>query len=389
MSQLVDAFDDEGLDRETQVFLCEALSNAEVEEYEDILEGFIPPPSCGGQSKALALVMAQPGLIERTAAWLQKEIEAEAAAAAAEAAKPPPNWDSMLLETLILGWQEDGGNSCQGHVLPGVASWVDAYSLAQLARICRRAARMVAAESVWEPRVRRMYQMQGWDPATVNCQDGWRAYFFSKIRPRFDGIYVGECRYVHYIRPGSSMDAKLASKSYHWVDYRRFVRLLPPAAEDGVRFALVMRDTCSFRAAEQAMDDVDPRTHENVYEHDGPSGQHRSLASQNVATRARLKDRVSVGMWSYTSDRALQIKYSIGSHQYALSLELDDGAECRFSGKLAWKDYHMTDQLGERTPFNLGRKQSFGFWFDEPLDPEKDHFPPMLVRASSALAHLL
>lgn len=390
MTQLVALFDEEGLDRETQVFLCEALSNAEADDYAGMLEGFIPPPADGGDSKALALVLAQPHLVEEAAAYLQKELEAEAAAAAAEAAKPPPNSDSMLLAAFILGWKEGGENAGDGRWLPGVLAWVDPHSLARLSRLCPRAAPMVRAECTWQPRVRRMYEMQCWDPAELRAEESWRAYFFSKLRPRFDGIYVGECRYVHYIRPGSSMDAKLATKSFHWVDYRRFVRLLPPA-EDGERFALVLRDTCSFKAAEEVMLDTDPRTHENIYEHDGPSGQHRGPGVQATTSRDKLRERVSVGRWSYTAGPALHIDYEISCNQYALALELDHGAGFRFSGKLAWKDYSMTDNKrgGEVIPYNLGRKHAYGFWYEEPADHEKDHFPSMLFRASKPLAYLL
>merc|ERR1712107_327805 len=61
MSELFDAFDDEGLvDVETRTFLLEALENADPDDWHDILEPFVNPEA------ALKVLKSVPGVLERS-----------------------------------------------------------------------------------------------------------------------------------------------------------------------------------------------------------------------------------------------------------------------------------------------------------------------------------
>lgn len=62
MSELLDVFDDaQLLDRDTRLFLIEALENAEAADWRDILEPFVSPPEL-----ALDVLQKTPGVLQRS-----------------------------------------------------------------------------------------------------------------------------------------------------------------------------------------------------------------------------------------------------------------------------------------------------------------------------------
>jgi len=372
MTELLDVFEDAGVDRATVSFLVEALQNAEQPDWGPILEPFLPP------ERALDVLSACPRVLERTVAVL----EAEAEAAAAEAAKPPPNAESHFLDSFVLGaagQESEAESHAPSHAMPGVLAWACGRCLGLCARLCRRARALAELEQVWAPRTARVCRVWG---LALPKGGSWREHYFTALRPRSDVIYVGECRYVHYIRPGASMETKLINKSYHWVDYRRYVRLLPPDAHDGALFALVLRDACPFTAGADALLGVNPRTHVNSYQDDALASEHRGKHMQAQATHAQLRGRVAVGTYTFEGS-CVQIRFSTQGDHYCLTLDLSHGA-WSFCGRLEWREYAMVSRQGERVPFDLGRSKYGG---GDPADHEKDHFPAMEIRNCRQLEH--
>lgn len=214
----------------------------------------------------------------------------------------------------------------------------------------------------------------------------------SVLRPRCDGIYVGECRYLHHIRPGTSLDAKLLSKSYQWNEYRRYVRFFQPPRVDGSLTVLVLRDACSYKAAEEVLLRVDPRTHVNASELEGMSSDNVNakatkdlLRQMDKATKEVLQARVAVGTCTF-SGSSVDIKYSCLDGSYHLQLELAHGGDDRCSHRLNWVEYAMTNKEEEVVPFDLGRSRYHDF---EPSNYEKDHFASFKLRHCRALEHAL
>mmetsp|Transcript_685 Transcript_685/g.1692 ORF Transcript_685/g.1692 Transcript_685/m.1692 type:complete len:372 (-) Transcript_685:115-1230(-) len=371
MSLLLDAFEDAGVDRETVAFLVEALQNAEPDDWSAIVEPFLP------SDPVVAVLNAEPDVLERTVRALEREAEE----AAAEAAKPPPNADSLFLDIFVCGHEHIGEESpcSSSEALPGALAWIDASVLARCHRLCRRAQDLVTLPHVWEPRVRATCAL--WSlPLPEEPAQGWRSLFFELLRPRCDGIYVGECRYVHHIRPGASWDAKLCTKSYHWVDYRRYLRLLPPDPVDGALRALVLRDVCPFTAAVSALLSVDPKTHVNSLQPE------TSLEKRaHVSNQAHLQNIVAAGTYTWEADR-VEVRFANGGDRYRMVFQLMDGHDMRFSGRLEWAQYNMISKHEEEVPFDLGRSRYGG---GEAADSQKDHFPPLLVRQCPQLKHLL
>mmetsp|Transcript_54022 Transcript_54022/g.94229 ORF Transcript_54022/g.94229 Transcript_54022/m.94229 type:complete len:393 (-) Transcript_54022:79-1257(-) len=391
MTELLDVFDDEAVDRETVSFLVEALDNAESSEWADLLEPFLPP------ARALAVLSSSPGVLERT----REALEKEAAEAAAEAAKPPPNSDSELLDSFVLAPSEKKDDQpdkdaslSKGPIaieqsFAGLLGFATVSGLMKCSYLCRRACSLVMADAVWEPRVRALcktWQLECPDDASEDA-GSWRRRFLGILRPRCDGIYVGECRYVHRVRPGTSIEAKLMNKSSFWIEYRRYVRLLPPVANEktnGVEFrALVLRDPCTIPVAEEAFLTLDTRTHVNSLEHKKEQGQ---IAQARVGgdSKAILRDRVCMGTYTWAGSM-VEVRYGIGEDTYKISLELMHGGEQSCSGRLEWREYSKTSDSEEALPFHLGRSKWGGA---EPENHEKDHFPAMLIKPSKRLEHL-
>lgn len=385
MTALLDVFEDEGVDRETASFLVEALINAEPSEWADLLEPFLPP------ERAISVLNSSPGVLALTT----KALEKEAADAAAEAAKPPPNSDSKLLDSLVLAPFMNKDGETENAALPkgpleqpfaGLLGFVSVAGLMRCAYLCCRARSLVMADHVWEPRVRTFCQMWRLECPEAQDEGCWRRYFLTILRPRCDGIYVGECRYKQRVRPGTSMDARYMSKSSFWVEYRRYVRLLPPVKnqEHGDEFcALVLRDACTIAAAEDAMLSVDLRTHVNAVEHNVDE---RGIAQARVGgdSKALLRDRVCVGSYTWAGSN-LEVHYTIGEDKYKIVVELCHGGENSCSGRLEWKEYSKTDSSEEPLPFELGRSRWGGA---DPENHEKDHFPAMHMKTSKRLEHL-
>jgi len=277
---------------------------------------------------------------------------------------------SNFLQSMIFG--VSGKDSC---ALGGILSCIDLHGLARCSMLCNRGRELVSIEQVWKPRVAKLCTL--WKLPVPSAARGglWRQSFFQPLRPRCDGLYVGECRYVHYIRPGASTDKKVVNKSYHWVEYRRFVRFLPPDPADGACFALVLRDACGFRTAVDVLTNIDPRAHSKAC-----CSAQDSLDTWNTD----VKLRVMGGTYILNGSR-IEIRCAQYGKQYLLALELGHGGDRYFSDRLIWKEYLMVNNNSEIIPFNLGRSSRGD---GEPANFEKDHFAAMLLRPCRPLEWL-
>mmetsp|Transcript_4763 Transcript_4763/g.8165 ORF Transcript_4763/g.8165 Transcript_4763/m.8165 type:complete len:386 (-) Transcript_4763:273-1430(-) len=384
MANLVDVLQDGGADLETVDFILQALQEAEQSDWGPILEGFVDP------TEALKVLAEDPACIGKAFSTLRRIHEE----AQQEANKPPPNSDSRFLDVFILGLigAEAVAQPGRAHEdLPGLLGSVTTHSLARCARLCRRARDLIAIEGVWEPRLGACCHR--WGLAVPEVVSGWRDTFFEVLRPRCDAIYVGECRYVHNIRPGASMEARLVKRSYHWVEYRRYVRFLPPDV-NGVRRAMVLRDTCPFDLAAEALTTLDPLTHVNASQPE-QLGEKSSINNTGQATVPQLQGRIAVGTYTWSGTK-VEIEFFTLKETYYIVLELMHGGEGSLAARLEWQEYSQTQgsapavvasgQVPERLCFNLGRSQYGGGYA---ADSEKDHFPPMLARQHRRLEHLL
>jgi len=288
--------------------------------------------------------------------------------------------------------REDAASSSE--LLPGAFSFADVYALARCQRLCKRARDLVSVPHVWEPRLRAV--CAAWSLPCPTARAGgalvgeeldkgasWRDLFFELRRPRCDGIYVGQCRYVSRIPPGATMQANIFTKGYQWVEYQRYLRLLPPdPADGGILRALVLRDVCPFKAAVAALASMDPRAHVNCLAPE-KSLEHRT----HVSTQEKIETHVAAGTYTWVGDQ-VEVRFENCGDNYHLVFELGDGhpEDMRFSGHLEWSSYSMLNKRGEDVPFGLGRSRYGG---GDPEDCEKDHFPPLCLRQCRQLEYLL
>lgn len=371
MSELLDAFDDEGLtDPDTRQFLVEALANAEASDWRDILEPFVQP------ERSLAVLESVPNVLQRSA---------KAFATGADVKVPAV--DPLALAFLF--------------VLPGgVVAACGLHTAARCSRLCRSAHELFVPETptgalFWQRRAEEAAER--WRPwrLELSKEGSWRRRYFELMRPRLDGIYVAECRFQRWVRVGHHSDLRknAAALAAHggrggtgeWMHYRRYVRLMPPG-QDGCLRALVLQDPCPHAIAERVLTEgVDPETHENPTK---PEAVLSEGMSEGVTDAGRLRKRICAGRCQYShEERRLEIRYHAGDGDFFVALCLGHGGPHDFAGCLDWSAYTRTDSTGEALEFNLGRLPE---WKGGGLaDEKKDHFPTMRFRPKLSLEHLL
>jgi len=378
MSELLDAFDDAGLvDFETRSFLVEALVNAEASDWPDILEPFISPAE-----SALAALEKVPGVLERSQRALEKELTQTQ-----EGTKVSFVADAFL------------------KALPsGVLASCGLHAVTRCARLCRAARAHAFEEDLWQYRTERAWARWSLPPTALPNGDGkyWRQRFFLALRPRCDGIYVGECKFRRWVRLGHHTDLRKNSEALaayggrggcgEWLHYRRYVRLLPPDRIDGSMWALVLTDHCPRDAAEKVLiGGVDLASHVNPAKSEGVPSDPSQLGLQDPE---RLRKQICIGRYTYTPEPGsgegrININYSAIDGEYRLTLLLSHGGKYKFSDCLTWENYDLVSSTngGETVNFDLGRLPD---WKGGGLaDENKDHFPQMKFRARVVLEHLL
>ncbi|CAK9005280.1 unnamed protein product [Durusdinium trenchii] len=367
MSELLDAFDDAGVDVETKQFLIEALHHAEEAQWSDVLEPFV-----NGSLEACLAALTKPQVLLKSAKALEKEMK--------QAEK------SEKISPIALAFLQ---------LLHPVLGASGLHTVARCAAVCRNAKEAVLKADVWDSHVLRARRWWALPPVPQRLQPkqpnpaGWRP-FLSTLRPRCDGIYVGECGFQRWLRVGHHSDLRKNSAQLaayggrggqaEWVSYRRYVRLMPPDGE-GRQYAMVLQDPCPREAAEQVLvDGVDFTTHCNPVKSEGlPDTQ-----VAHVCDAERLRKRLCVGQYSLDlENRLIRVSYTAVDGTYRLCFSLKHWI---FSDCLTWEQYEMESQTGEVVPFNLGRLPD---WKGGGLEDEgKDHFPSMNFRPKTSLEHL-
>lgn len=381
MSELLDAFDDAGLDDdETRAFLVEALSHAEASEWADILEPFVSPID-----GALAALRNVPGVLERS----RRAFEA-AAAAKAEDEKL-----DVIAEYFLKALPLPGG----------ILFFSGVHAVAAVARVCRAARLASSTEVLWQSRLEQLRSRWSLSPpellaaaATAASAElrgaALREHYLAVLRPRCDGLYVGECRFKRWVPIGHNFDMRknaeqLAMKfgrgsSDEWVHYRRYVRLLPPDAIDGTQWAFVLQDPSSREVVEKALvAGVDPLSHANPAKSEGV------LTENNIHSNDidRIQQKICVGTYMFTPSGTVEVRYRASEGNFHLTFSLSHGGPRACSDRLQWEHYTMEDESSEVIAFNLGRLED---WRGGGLtDENKDHFPQLQFRPKRVLEHLL
>jgi len=375
MSELLDAFDDAGLlDFETRSFLVEALMNAEAFNWRDILEPFISPAEA-----ALAALEKVPGVLERSQRALDKEVTQK------ETLKMPFVADAFLKALPI-----------------GVLASCGLHAIILCARLCQAA--RAFEEELWKQRTEWAWVHWSLPPTAHPNGHGksWCQRFRSTLRPRCDGIYVGECRFRRQVRPGHHSDLRKNSEAFagfrsrggvgEWLHYRRYVRLLPPDPTDRSLWALVLTDHCPGDAAENVLiSGVDVRNHVNPAKSEGTPSDPSQIG---LADPERLRKRICVARYAFTpgpgsGEGRISINYLATDGEYRLTLLLSHSGEHAFSDCLTWESYNLVSSAngGDAINFDLGRLPD---WKGGGLsDENKDHFPQFNFRPKVALEHLL
>jgi len=367
MSELFDVFDDEGLhDADTRAFLVEALQNADEEEWRDILEPFVNP------ERAIDVLKSVPAVLDRSLKAL------EAAKEPPEKGKKPSFTSQAFLDSLPAGVLKHSGLHTIG-------------SCACVSRGCRDFA---SEEKLWMGRTEAMRSDWSFPPVSLANGEIWRGRFFVELRPRCDGIYVAECRFKRYVRIGHSCDLRRTNEEYketkgrgnkeEWISYRRYVRFLPPDKLDGSMWALILKDSCTRRLAEDVLViGVDPKTHVNPAKSNGEVSENYSFDDPE-----RLVSRICVGRYTFSQkDGLIEIRYRAIEGEYHMSFQLSHGGLHHFADRLEWLRYQMHSDEQEEIEFNLGKLPD---WKGGGLaDPDKDHYPFLDFSRSSALEHLL
>ncbi|CAK9089971.1 Putative rhodanese domain-containing dual specificity protein phosphatase [Durusdinium trenchii] len=394
MSELLDAFDDAGVDVETKQFLIEALHHAEEAQWSDVLEPFV-----NGSLEACLAALTKPQVLLKSAKALEKEMKQ---------AEKSETWDGSLqgssfppaakekISPIALAFLQ---------LLHPVLGASGLHTVARCAAVCRNAKEAVLKADVWDSHVLRARR---W---SLDTGIGSRVAVVLATVVKFGDVFwitedslrggvfiassmVGECGFQRWLRVGHHSDLRKNSAQLaayggrggqaEWVSYRRpgdrYVRLMPPDGE-GRQYAMVLQDPCPREAAEQVLvDGVDFTTHCNPVKSEGlPDTQ-----VAHVCDAERLRKRLCVGQYSLDlENRLIRVSYTAVDGTYRLCFSLKHWI---FSDCLTWEQYEMESQTGEVVPFNLGRLPD---WKGGGLEDEgKDHFPSMNFRPKTSLEHL-
>lgn len=374
MSVLLDSFDDAGLeDTDTRRFLLEALANADEDDWPDILEPFLSPADA-----ALQALRTAPGVVAKSLAVLANDAVA-AARRQAELDKVDP-LSTFLLESLGLG----------------VLAALGLHSVGSCSRVCRAASQAARANmlwQVWTEGLWRRWQLP--EPATLEPGTDWRELHLSTLRPRADGIYVGESKYWRRVNPGNHMDLRKNSKDLalkrdpgEWIGYRRYVRLLPPE-EDGLGWAMVLRDFCQADVAEAVLagfDECALGSHRNPSRPDAELGEDGAPSTDDPS---RLLTRIFVGRYRFLSaERRVDLRFESPDADNRMVFSLAHSGEGKTSDRLSWGEYRQKCKKSQEvTPIPLGRLPAWKG--GGPARENEDHFPDLGFRPLAILEHLM
>ena len=220
---------------------------------------------------------------------------------------------------------------------------------------------MTMVVDIWKPRLQKLCHF--W---SLRCLEKcWREQYLRLHRPRWDGVYVGQCQYLHKVRPGSSLTYK---GSCVWVSYRRYIRLFPPN-EDGELRALVLQDAAPMDMALSLLMSSDIAC--------------PSVFGRGKESKSHLERKIAVASYDFHLGH-VRLKYNNDNGQCNLTLKVAHSKKGYFSEQLNWVDYTLSRPGEDVTCFDLGRNE----WGD-PRNPSCDHFPPFVLHRQPALEHHL
>lgn len=352
MAALLDLLHACDVDDETISFLLQALSNAEdLQEKLDVLEPFVPDRA----EEARALLTEDPGAVPVCIEVYQKRQEVKFA-------KLHPNAHSPL-----LAWAHDGLPFC------------DTYAVTRISMLCREIRPFTFVPDLWEPRLRRVAAF--WS-LPIPEDDNWRENYFSILRPRWDGVYVGNCGYKCKVRPGSSMTDK---RTAFWVHYRRYLRLCPPD-EDGKLRALVLQDAAPLDIAMEVITGLDASTHialnsQSSLANGCTPSQHKGLQTKEV--RSQLAGKTFSASYEFREGQIF-LTYLSDMGKFDAVLKVSHSQTHYFSEQLEWVDYTLTKEADDPIKFNLGRNI-----YGNPADPTSNHFAHFILYSQRAFEHYL
>lgn len=259
----------------------------------------------------------------------------------------------------FLQWAQDGLQFC------------DVYCFASLAGVCTEMPQIINESHLWEPRVQ--FLSNCW-LMPLSDSLSWKEQFFGITRPRWDGIYVGTCGYLHRITAGASLtDARRRM----WIDYRRYLRLCPPD-DTGVCRGLVLQDACPSDVAIDLLLSLDPQTHRA-----SPA----VLTGQSTGKDAKEKLAAKTMSCTYSfKDGHINLRwFDSEGGEYSASLKVGHRKDSfNFSEQLEWISYYLLNMRGDLTYFNLGRTPE-----GTAAKQDCEHFAPFYLRPCSTLTHLL
>lgn len=220
---------------------------------------------------------------------------------------------------------------------------------------------MTLVVDIWKPRLQKLCEF--WSLRWL--QESWREQYLRLYRPRWDGVYVGQCQYLHKVRPGSSLTYK---GSCVWVSYRRYVRLFPPNEEGELR-ALVLQDAAPMDLALSLLMSSDVAC--------------PAVFGKAKESKSHLERKIAVASYDFHLGN-VRLKYSNDIGQCNLTLKVSHSKKGHFSEQMDWVDYTLTRPGDEAHSFDLGRNE----WGD-PRNPSCDHFPPFVLHRQTTLEHHL
>lgn len=256
-------------------------------------------------------------------------------------------------ENPLCAWAKDGLFFC------------DTYSVTRVSRSCRELRPLTLLVDIWKPRLQQLCSF--W--SLPYKEERWREQYLSLFRPRWDGIYVGYCQYLHKVRPGASMTQKGSSV---WITYRRYLRFFPPD-DYGTLWALVLQDAAPLEVAVQSL----LATPTPVTGDGFAVGKHAKEAKHH------LEKKIFTGQYTFR-EGMVDLNYTCELGECTIRLRVDHAKPGHFSEQMAWVEYSATKPGEEPLPFDLGRNE-----WGCPRNPACDHFPDFLLLPQASLEHHL
>ncbi|CAE7394145.1 unnamed protein product [Symbiodinium natans] len=232
-----------------------------------------------------------------------------------------PNADNPL-----MAWAKDGLFFC------------DTYSVTRVSWSCRELQPLTSVVDVWKPRLQQLCSF--W--ALPYKEEQWREQYLGLFRPRWDGIYVGCCQYLHKVRPGASMTQKGSSV---WITYRRYLRFFPPD-DYGTLRALVLQDPAPLEVALQSLLATPAPVAGDGFGKGGYGhGEGLTVAKHTKEAKHHLEKKIFTAQYTYR-EGFVDLNYTCDLGDCHVRLRVDHTQPGNFSEQMAWVDSRTAQSEG-------------------------------------------